>query len=81
MTADRRSSGTHISFHQVVHAVLRNFLGLVELLQRLLNLLVRNLPLTLLLVVVVQTTALQLLQVVLQTGTNINFLLPTLTSL
>lgn len=56
----RESTDTYIGFQQVVHAGLGHLLGLVELLQSLLHLLVRDLPLPLLLVVVVQTTTLQL---------------------
>lgn len=55
----------HVSFQQVIHAVLRHVLRLVKLLQRLSNFLIGDLALTLLLVVVIQAPAFQLLQVVL----------------
>lgn len=58
----------HIGLQQVVHAGLGHVLGLVELLQRLPDLLVWDLALSLLLVVVVQPPALQLLKVVLGGG-------------
>jgi len=55
----------HISLQQVVHAGLSHVLWLMKLLQGLSNLLVWNLALPLLLVVVIQTTAFELLQMVL----------------
>lgn len=45
------SRRAHISLQEVVHARLRNFLGLLELLQGLPQLLIGDLPLALLLVV------------------------------
>lgn len=56
---------SHVSFQQVIHAVLGHVLRLVKLLQRLPNLIVGDLALALLLVVVIQAAAFQLLQVVL----------------
>lgn len=67
-----KANGAHIALQQVEHALLGNLLGVVELLQRLFELVLRHLPLTLLLVVKVQTAALQLLQVVLQRDTDAN---------
>lgn len=61
----KKQSSPHISLQQVVHARLCHLLGLVELLQGLSNLLVRDLALALFLVIVVQAAAFQLLQVVL----------------
>lgn len=48
-----------------MHGALSHLFGLVELLQGLSDLFVRNFPLTFLLIIVVQAAALQLLQVVL----------------
>ena len=56
----------YVGLQQVDHGALRQVLGLCELLQSLPQLLLRVLPMALLLVVVVQTPALQLLQVVLR---------------
>lgn len=58
-------AGTYVGLQKVVHAGLRHLLGLLELLEGLAQLLVGDLALPLLLVVEVQATALQLLQVVL----------------
>lgn len=57
---------THVALQQVEHALLCDLFALVELLQRLFDLLLLDLPMTLLLVVEVQAAALHLLQVVLQ---------------
>lgn len=56
----------YVSLQQVVHADLRHLFGLVEFLQRLLHLLVRDFAEALFLVVVIQTTTFQLLQMMLQ---------------
>lgn len=57
---------THLRLQQVVHTALGQVFGLVELLQSLSDLLVRDSALTLLLVIVVQASALQLLQMMLK---------------
>lgn len=56
----------HIRLQQVVHAGLSHFLRLMKLLQGLSNLLVWDLALALFLVVIVQATAFELLEVVLK---------------
>lgn len=66
------TSCAYVTLQQVEHALLGNLLGVVELLQRLLELVLRHLPLTLLLVIKVQTATLQLLQVMLQRETKAN---------
>lgn len=60
----------YVTLQQVEHALLSNLFGVVELLQRLLELVLGHLPLTLLLVIKVQTTTLQLLQVMLRRDTK-----------
>lgn len=64
-TSDQRrrrlSVGSYIALQQVEHALLCNLFALVELLQRLFDLIVLDLPLALLLVVKVQAAALHLL--------------------
>lgn len=62
----------YVSLQQVVHADLRHLFGLVELLQRLLHLLVRDFAQALFLVVVIQPTTFQLLQMMLQERGGIN---------
>ena len=62
----KQCRATYVRLQQVVHGDLRQLFRLVELLKCLPELLIRDLPLTLLLVVQVQPAALQLLQVVLQ---------------
>lgn len=57
---------THVRFQQVVHGALSQFFRLVELLQSLSDLLILDFTLTLLLVIVVQASALQLLQMMLK---------------
>lgn len=57
---------THVRLQQVVHGALSQLFRLVELLQSLSDLLVMNFTLTLLLVIVVQASALQLLQMMLK---------------
>lgn len=64
------ASCAYVTLQQVEHALLSNLFGVVELLQRLLELVLGHLPLTLLLVIKVQTTPLQLLQVVLRRDTK-----------
>lgn len=56
---------TYVCLQQVVHADFRHLFRLVEFLQRLLYLLVWDLTQTFLLVVVIQPTTFQLLQVML----------------
>lgn len=63
-------SCAYVTLQQVEHALLGNLLGVIELLQRLLQLILRHLPLTLFLVIKVQTATLQLLQVMLQQETK-----------
>lgn len=63
-------SGSYVTLQQVEHALLCDLFALVELLQRLLDLVVLDLPLPLLLVVEVQTAALHLLQMMLHRGRN-----------
>lgn len=58
---------SHVALEQVEHALLCDLFALVELLQRLFDLLVLDFALTFFLVVEVQTAALHLLQMVLQT--------------
>lgn len=60
----------YVTFQQVEHALLSDIFGVVKLLQRLFELVLCHLPLTLLLVVKVQTATLQLLQVMLQRDTK-----------
>lgn len=69
---DEAKSGAYVTLQQVEHALLGNLFGVIELLQRLLELVLRHLPLTLLLVIKVQTATLQLLQVMLQRETKAN---------
>lgn len=57
---------SYVALQQVEHALLGDLFALVELLQRLLDLVVLDLPLPLLLVVEVQTASLHLLQVMLR---------------
>lgn len=57
---------THVRLQQVVHGALSQIFRLVKLLQSLSDLLVLDFTLTLLLVIVVQASALQLLQVILK---------------
>lgn len=57
---------THIRFQQVVHGALSHFFRLVELLQGLSDLLIGDFTMALFLVVVVQTSAFQLLQMMLK---------------
>lgn len=66
------ASCAYVTLQQVEHALLSNLFGVVELLQRLLELVLGHLPLTLLLVIKVQTTPLQLLQVVLRRDTKVS---------
>lgn len=70
-----RSKGTvscsaYVGLQQVVHADLRHLFGLVEFLQGLFHLLIRDFPQTLLLVVVIQPTTFQLLQMMLRDKTH-----------
>lgn len=57
---------THVCFQQIVHGALCHIFGLVELLQSLSDLLILDFTLTLLLVIIVQASALQLLQMMLK---------------
>lgn len=59
-------TATHICFQQIVHGALSHLFGLVELLQGLPDLFILDFTLTFLFIIIVQTAALQLLQVVLK---------------
>ena len=65
---DHRARIPYVPLQYVEHALLCDLLGVVELLQGLLDLVLAHLALALLLVVEVQATALQLLKMVLQEG-------------
>lgn len=56
---------THICFQQIVHGGFSRLLGLMELLQGLPDLFILDFTLAFLLIIVVETTAFQLLQLVL----------------
>lgn len=60
------SATPYVVLQQVKHALLRDLFRLVEFLQRLFELVVRHFPLTLLLIIKVQTAAFHLLQMVLR---------------
>lgn len=60
----------YVTLQQVEHALLGDLFGVVELLQRLFQLVLCHFPLTLLLIIKVQTATLQLLQVMLQQETK-----------